>query len=312
MNQAQLATRQERAAAEPLVIQQVEHGFQVYAAGEPKHRYLVSGSPDAPQCTCPDFQYHRNDPNWHCKHILAVLNEFSDITVVAQTADPMAAAERRAIQEESTAPRRLRPTTAGKRNGKPERGATLALKRSVSPDGRIDSLSVEVSTPIEQLTLPDARTRAEEMLRLQADIVSQFLERCGHSKGNAASSAQPSPNGQPAAVQSPRTGTESPAVPARLVDVAGMDGKWGRRLFINVEVNGKTLRLFGKAEELAQHVRAAGYLPPEPFGEGAVLNIPCAVITKPSPDGRYTNVERVLPANQPQQTRPQPVRRIGQ
>jgi hypothetical protein len=237
-----------------------------------------------------------------------VLNEFSDIEVVGQHADPIEAEERRAIQEEGRKPRKLRATTAGDRNGRQEAGATLTLKRSVSPDGRIDSLSVELSARVEQLGTPDTQTRAEEMLGLQDAIASQFLKRNAHGNGAAARGAQTSPNGPTAAVQRP-SGAESPAVPARLLNVAGMDGKWGRRLFINVEVNGKTLKLFGKAEELAQHIRAAGYLPPEPFGEGAVLNIPCAVVTKPSPDGRYTNVEQVLSANQPAPG-PQPVRRV--
>lgn len=311
MKQTELARRQERAASETLVIQRVEEGFRVYAADEPKNRYIVSGSPQAPQCTCPDFQYHRSDPDWQCKHILAVLNEFSEIEVVAQSTDPDEAEERRAIQEEGRAPRKRKAADPSRNGGNDI--TQLLLKRSVSPDGRIDSLSVEVSTPVNGLATTEIHARAERMLRLQADVVAQFLNGRERSDGNTSQGPQrsvpASPSVQPAPVRAAATGTE-PAVPARLVDVAGMDGKWGRRLFINVEANGKTLKLFGKAEELVQHIRAAGYMEPEPFGEGAVLNVPCAVITKPSSDGRYTNVDRVLPADQPQ-ARLQPVRRIG-
>ena len=322
MTTTQLAKRQDRAAIERLVIQQVEEGFRVYAAAEPKNRYIVSGSADAPQCTCPDFQYHQNDPDWQCKHILAVLNEFADIEVVAQNADTDEAEERRAIQEESRGPRTRQPAHPNG-NGGGNAVAQLLLKRSVSPDGRIDSLSVEFSSPVDGLAGPEIHARAERMLRLQSGIVAQFLDRQKRTNGNGEHerangtanrmpprSAQASSNGQSAARRANGSGPE-PAVPATLVDVAGMNGKWGRRLFINVEANGKTLKLFGKVDELVEHIRAAGYIAPDPFCEGAVLNIPCAVITKPSPDGRYTNVEQVLPANQPA-SRPQPVRRIGQ
>jgi hypothetical protein len=81
-----------------------------------------------------------------------------------------------------------------------------------------------------------------------------------------------------------------------------MDGKWGRRLFINVEVNGKTLKIFGNHEQLAATVAAAGFAGVE-IEEGTDLNLPCRVTTKPSPDGKYTNVDRVLPANGQQQPR---------
>jgi len=312
MNQQQLAQRQERAASEPLVIQQVAEGFRVYAAGDPKNCYIVSGSPTAPQCTCPDFQYHHSDPGWQCKHVLAVLKEFSDIEIVAQNIDSDEAEERRAIQEENRAPRKRRPATA---NGIGNNGANgvsqLLLKRSVSPDGRIDSLSVELSIPVDQLAATDIQTRAERMLWLQSGIVAQFLD--GHERANGSNgqrrangnantpqrSPQASPNGQPAARPTTGTGTE-PAVPATLVNVAGMDGKWGRRLFINVEANGKTLKLFGKVDELVRHIRAAGYIAPERLQEGTVLNIPCLVTTEPSPDGRFQNVAQVFPLAPPQ------------
>lgn len=317
MNQTDLARRQERAATEPLVIQEIAEGFCVYAAGEPQNRYIVSGPPRAPECSCPDFQYHRRDPQWQCKHILAVLNAFSDIAIVAPNDDDHAADERQAIQAEGRAAKPSASTGRGHQNDK--NISQLLLKRSVSPDGRIDSLSVEISASVDGLAAVDIQSRAERMLLLQSGIVAQFL---GHGNGSVkmeprSGNPQEQPpdrsprtsNGQPARQQP--TGIETSAIPAVLVDVAGMNGKWGRRLFINVQVDGRTLKLFGKGEELVQHIRAAGYLPPEPFGEGSVLDIPCAVTTKPSPDGRYTNVDRVQPANQTV-SRSQPVRRIGQ
>jgi hypothetical protein len=38
----------------------------------------------------------------------------------------------------------------------------------------------------------------------------------------------------------------------------------------------------------------------ERIEEGVALRVPCRVITKPSPDGRYVNIERVLPVAVPQ------------
>ena len=317
MNQTELTKRQERAVSEPLVIQEIAEGFRVYAAGEPRNRYIVSGPPSVPECTCPDFQFHRSDPDWQCKHILAVLNTFSDIEVIAQNGDAHAAEERQAIQEESGATKPSASTARGHQNGNGI--SQLLLKRSVSPDGRIDSLSVEISAPVDGLPAVDIHGRAERMLRLQSGIVAQFLNTRGNGNsrperhnGNLQEQPQERPsstsNSQSSQQRPTGTATETSAIPAVLVDVAGMNGKWGRRLFINVQVDSRTLKLFGKPEELIQHIRAAGYLPPEPFGEGSALDIPCAVTTKPSPDGRYTNVERVLPANQ--SVPRQPARRI--
>jgi hypothetical protein len=74
-----------------------------------------------------------------------------------------------------------------------------------------------------------------------------------------------------------------------------MNTSRGRRLFLTVDVGGKMEKLFGTAAELIRHIAAAGYRAPEPLQEGTALNIPCLVTTKPSPDGRYHNVEQVFP-----------------
>ena len=161
----------------------------------------------------------------------------------------------------------------------------MLLKRSVSPDGRIDSLSVEFSCPIGRET-PDAlKQRAEKILSLQAEIAAGFL------KANGNGSAQRDLN---RAVN---------AVAAQLLAVASMNGRYGRRLFLNVLVNGQVLKFFGSDKQLAEAVTAAGYASvAEHLSDGCALNLPCRAVTKPSPDGRYINVERLLPA----QAAPQP------
>ena len=75
MNDAELEQRKARAANETLVIAPTEGGFRVYNPANITHLYMVSGVPDAPQCNCPDFETHKSDPDWRCKHILAVLNQ---------------------------------------------------------------------------------------------------------------------------------------------------------------------------------------------------------------------------------------------
>lgn len=303
MNQTQLAKRQDRATSETFVIQKVEEGLRVYAAGEPRNCYIVSGSPEAPRCTCPDFQYHQSDPTWRCKHILAVLNDYSDIEVVAQQPDRYEVEERQAIQEEGKKPRRARTTTPGSGNGKPGNGATLTLKRSVSPDGRIDSLSVEFSSAVETLSGDDIVERARDILGVQTAIVQGFRQEQPARNGN-----NHAPNGQPqngpaqtTPQQATADGNGDAGVPGHVLGVAGMDGKFGRRLFLTIEAEGKIHRFFGNAKDLAEHLASIGFTGgAQNVTEGLALNIPCRITTKPSPDGRFQNVDRLLPAVRPQ------------
>lgn len=290
MNEQQLARRTERATSETLVIAQVPEGLRVYSPEKPTTFYVVSGTQAVPACSCPDFAYHRNDPNWRCKHLLAAVTQLP--TGNGASGDDYEDEERQAIQAEGRRRGEKTPTPAS--NGL----TTMFLKRSVSPDGRIDSLSAEFSCPIDSLSDDEVRQRAEHILAVQSEIVGGFLGHNGSENGNGASSR----NGQPETA--PASGDKSPAVPARLLHVAGMDGKWGRRLFINVEVNGKTLKLFGNREQIAAYVTAAGFADvAQQVAEGLSLNLPCRVTTKPSPDGRYQNIDAVLPAESPRPVR---------
>jgi hypothetical protein len=277
MTEQELQGRTERSHQDALVMAPTEDGIRVYAAADPKKSYLVSGLPEQPHCTCPDFRLHAADPDWQCKHILAVRDRFFGGTPA--TEESHETEERRAIQEEARTPRR-RTTTP--RNGTPS--AQMLLKRSVSPDGRIDSLSVEFSCPVADVP-DDVKARARELLALQGEIMGDFLKSHPGKANGANGAPQPSSDS-----------LKSPAVPARLVGIGGMDGKWGRRLFITVEVNGTTTRLFGNKKQLGDALIAAGYAGfAAHIAEGTSLNVPCRVVTKPSDDGRYLNVERVLP-----------------
>ena len=50
----------------------------------------------------------------------------------------------------------------------------MLIKRSVSPDGRIDSLSVEFDCPVEEQSLEETVGRARKILELQREIVGHF------------------------------------------------------------------------------------------------------------------------------------------
>src|SRR5437879_2282144 len=72
MTQAQLEVRKERSENGALIASQTEEGFRVYAVQNPSKVYLVKKDSDQWTCTCPDFEFHKGDTTWRCKHVLAV------------------------------------------------------------------------------------------------------------------------------------------------------------------------------------------------------------------------------------------------
>jgi len=267
--------REERATQETFVTRKTEEGYRVYSPTTPAKSYLVTVDADAPTCTCPDFEYHKSDPDWQCKHILAVWNRPRPVEAGSAPAVASTAAREGGKTTQVDPPGR-------KRTARPkDNGSHMLLKRSVSPDGRIDSLSVEFNCPVDQLSPEDVRSSARRILLLQHEVIGEFLGKNGKEKPDE-------PKGDE------KVGG---AVPARMVDIAGMDGKWGRRLFINVQANGQALKLFSNRKQLAEYVTAIGFPNlAERIEEGVSLDAPCRVTTKPSPDGRFVNIDRVLPS----------------
>lgn len=263
-----------RRTPERFVLSRTENGCLVYAATDPQHVYQVAGASDHPTCTCPDARAHQADAIYRCAHMIAVFPP-----TPAEEIQPAheAAEERAAIQAESR-PRKPK----GNGNGNGHAPAQMILKRSVSPDGRIDALSVEFTCPVDGLQ-PDAiEARAASTLDLQAHIVRAFVP------------PKPPSNGGNGHVTSDHAPADTGRVPATFLTVGGMDGKWGRRLFLNVQVNGRTAKLFGSSKQLQAALATAGY-PDASIAEGTNLNLPCQVIAAPSPDGRYLNIVQVFP-----------------
>lgn len=255
---------------EPLVISRHEDGYRVFRSSNPQEIFFVSGGLAAPTCTC-----GASGRNGHCEHVLAVLGRIG-----RNAQDPGGTEEHRAIQEEYAE----QPDQSVQHSA-----ARMLLKRSVSPDGRINSLSVEFSSPVSGLPTQEITVRARQALALQAVIVEGFL-------GNVDGSPSPPPV-RP--MQSPPNDGANGDTPiqATLLAVGGLDTRWGRRLFINVQVNGKVLKLFGSPKQLSKALASAGYHQHgEYLDEGMELNLPCRVTIKPK--GNYLNVDKVFPPAQ--------------
>ncbi|OQW40704.1 MAG: hypothetical protein A4C66_10625 [Nitrospira sp. HN-bin3] len=272
-----MTTQEKKENEATFVISRTEEGFRVYSPLQPAQSYTVSGSADAPLCTCLEFQNHIGDLHWRCEHIEAVLRQLKKHPEPGPS------------QAQDKPDHPSEPSRNGKRNGKAKGSpdAQMILKRSVSPDGRIDSLSVEFLCPVGKVTEEEIKAKALSTMQLQNVIVGEFLN--GNGKG-------PTPSPQPPAVQKV---AEYP-VPARLISIGGMNGQYGRSLFITIQANGQTLRLFGGYKRLKAALTDAGYGNfSARIEEGLLLNLPCRVVTKPNGNGRYPAIAQVLPADEP-------------
>ena len=251
-------------------------GLPRSSPAKPTVSYIVSGTVEAPTCTCPDFEHHKGNLNFHCLHITTVLNQLKKPNGKSnsnrQNDEALAA-----IQNE---------TGNGKKPAKTRGVSQMVIKRSVSPDGHIDSLSVEFALPVKAMEMGAVTAQATEAMKVQSEIVKGFLINNGNGKGNGnESGAKPE--------------TDS-GVLAQMLDIAGMNSQWGRRLFINVQMNGKALKFFGNKKQLAESITAIGFPDyAENIAEGVKLNLPCRVLTERSKDGKYLNVAKVLPIELP-------------
>jgi hypothetical protein len=289
LTQTQFEARKERADNGALIASKTEEGFRVYSLHNPSQIYLVRQEGERWTCTCPDFETHKTDTTWRCKHILAVApwQKKEDGQALPASVEESAAAPAPAQPpEEPPAPKQKR---RGANQSVPP--VQMLIKRSVSPDGRIDSVSVEFSMPVSGIPENEIKSKAVKTLQLQREICASFLQVNGHTV------PAPAP---PTAPPAPSNGNGMPVF-ARMTDIGKMNGRWGERLFITFQVNDRRCRLFGSAKQLATHITSAGYeIGPEAIANGLRLDLPCRVTTKPSDDGKYLNVDQVLPAVKPQ------------
>jgi hypothetical protein len=284
MTQTQLDVRKERAENGTFVISRTEEGFRVYSLHNPSHIYLVRQEADRWTCTCPDFEIHKADTTWRCKHILAVAPWSKADGAPTPIEPPQAASESPAASESAKPAARKRKVQD---QLTPPVPVQMIMKRSVSPDGRIDSISVEFSLPVSGYSNGEIKQRALSTLELQKEIVGAFLQFNGPKASPVLTQGS-----QP---RKPENGEGKPVF-ARMLDIGKMNGKWGERLFISFAVNGRKSRLFGSPKQLAECIQSAGYeIDPENVQDGLRLNLACRVTTKPSEDGKYLNVDKVFP-----------------
>jgi hypothetical protein len=118
-----------------------EDGLRVYSPANPAKPYMVSATRGIPSVAVLNFP-RRRQPN------TARISAQYSIRLGGQSGAPAedsyAREERLAIQNEGRA-----APDRGQQRGP----AVMLLKRSVSPDGRIDSLSVEFTRPAEDFGL---------------------------------------------------------------------------------------------------------------------------------------------------------------
>jgi hypothetical protein len=271
MNQLELSKRKQRAEAEPLVITKTSEGYRIFSAANPSKFYLVREVDGRISCNCLDFEKHSLDPTWRCKHVLAIDKSEED-------------EERKAIQAEAKG--ESLPRSVDEFLAEPTPHSRLLIKRSISPDGRIDSVSLELHLELNGEPPAVIKARATDALRLEAEIASVFVasrqleKEMNGNKKPSESANLPQPNGS--------------VLEATLRDIGVMPGKWGPRHFINVDVMGRVAKLFGTPKQIAAAIKFAGYyFPPESVAEGVDLNMPCRVTTKQN--GQYLNIERVFP-----------------
>jgi len=185
MTHEQFDVRLKRAEKELFVISPADDGWRVRSAHNPSQHYLVSGDGEGLRCDCPDFETHSEDPNWSCKHMLAVQNyqtKTQDHEKREAKRESYEHPERAAIQTE-TVPQRESTTEKSQ--------AQMLVKRSLSPDGRIDSISLEFSFDVREERAGDIKSRALKALKLQTDIVESFLGSVkSNSRGNGHSNAR--------------------------------------------------------------------------------------------------------------------------
>lgn len=169
----------------------------------------------------------------------------------------------------------------------PNQPAHMVIKRSLSPDGRIDSISVQIELVITDEPVAEIKMKAGKALALQTEIVRDYIQ-----------SHEPPATGPPSVSVTNQQGNgQLPGSPAELLSIGSMDSKWGPRYFINVRVNGKMAKLFGSRKQLIFQLAKVGQLlSPEAISDGLKLNLDCRAVTEPSKDGRYLNVVQLYPA----------------
>src|SRR5579885_1115365 len=156
-------------------VVKTEEGYRVRMNFDPSKSYLVTVDHGQLHCSCSDFQSKKSDPDHSCRHIVAVIEfdnerttavraeeEFDD-TTLDPTDESWQEEQARARDDAQTAAETV-PFCPPNRHG-PESivaipASRMFIKRSLSPDGRIDSVSVELDLDVDPEDTEEIRERA--------------------------------------------------------------------------------------------------------------------------------------------------------
>jgi hypothetical protein len=175
------------------------------------------------------------------------------------------------------------------------RGTRPAARRNVQTDGKT-GVQVEVQARV---------TNDEEQDSQTASYAYELLDRLA---SHAAKNGAPSDNNAHREFDSPSAATATPIKPRRvtaasktspapavITKIDRMKTRQGDSLFLKVDVNGETVRVFGRPEELAERLEASGYdIPASEIEAGMELHLPCSVKVGQN-NGGYKTIEEFLP-----------------
>jgi hypothetical protein len=228
-------------------------------------------------CTCPDFQVRIAQEGRICKHIAAAaITALAPQVGVSSPANGNGSVKANGISNADVSP------------------LVFRIRRTVQTDGKA-AVQVEVQARV---------TNNEEQDRETASYAYELLERLA---SQAAKNTAPSEsiarevNSPSAAITTPTkprriaaTSKTSP-VPAVITKIDRMKTRQGDSLFLKVDVNGETVRVFGRSEELAERLEASGYdIPASEIEAGMELHLPCLVKLGQGNSG-YKIIEEFLP-----------------
>ena len=228
-------------------------------------------------CTCPDFQVRIAQEGRICKHIAAAA-----ITALAP-------------QVGVSSPANGNGSVKANGNSNAEIAPLIfRIRRSVQTDGKA-AVQVEVQARV---------TNDEEQDSQTASYAYELLERLA---SHAAKNSAPSDNAH-REFDSPSAATATPIKPRRvtaasktgpvsavITKIDRMKTRQGESLFLKVDVNGETVRVFGRPEELAERLEASGYdIPASEIEAGMELHLPCSVKVGQN-NGGYKTIEEFLP-----------------
>lgn len=163
----------------------------------------------------------------------------------------------------------------------------MLVKRSLSADGHVDSVSITIDLSIDGLTAQQIKAKGLKALRLETELAQEYLVSFPPPATANRANAQ-------AVAATNDTDEERFAAPARLLDISKAKNN---TYFINVKVGGKQARLFGTARQLVTQLAGIGQdLTPEAISDGLQLDYACRAVTELGGDGRYLKVVKLLPA----------------